>query len=222
MRFRYFINEANQRGLGLTAFDIDDTLFHTFALIKVIKDGEITKELSNQEFNVYTLKPGETFDFSQFREADFFDETSKPIKKMLDKARAIIKNAKEKGSKVILLTARKDFDDKEIFLNTFRKYNFPIDDVYVERAGNKSGSVIADIKKDIIVNYLRTGLYRRVRLFDDDIKNCTTFVNIKNDIPEHILRAVRDKYGLEDISDDEIIKFEAFLVDKNGSTRSIK
>ena len=51
------------KNLGLTIFDIDDTLFRTTAQIKVVKDGKFIRSLNNQEFNTYQLKTGESFDF---------------------------------------------------------------------------------------------------------------------------------------------------------------
>ena len=44
-------------GYSLSIFDIDDTLFHTTARIRVLKDGLVVRELTNQEFNNYTLQP---------------------------------------------------------------------------------------------------------------------------------------------------------------------
>jgi hypothetical protein len=55
---------------GLTIFDIDDTLLHTTARIRVVKNGAVVRELTNQEFNTYTLAPGEEFDFGEFRSAE--------------------------------------------------------------------------------------------------------------------------------------------------------
>mgnify|MGYP007000347008 len=39
--------------IGLTIFDIDETLFHTKARIKVIKDKKIIKILDNKAYNKY-------------------------------------------------------------------------------------------------------------------------------------------------------------------------
>lgn len=48
------LNEDESTSTGsLTIFDIDDTLFHTTAQIAVVKDGEVQKKLTNQEFNNY-------------------------------------------------------------------------------------------------------------------------------------------------------------------------
>ena len=69
--------DVTQGSMGLTIFDIDDTLFHTTAQIKVMKDGKVVQSLTNQEFNNYKLQPGEEFDFGEFienkRVFKFFD-----------------------------------------------------------------------------------------------------------------------------------------------------
>jgi hypothetical protein len=199
--FRSFIIEAKE-GIGLTVFDIDDTLFHTFAMIKIMKDGREVGELTNQEFNTYKLKDGETFDFGQFKNAENFRKTSKPITKMIAKANAIIANANKAGSKVIIMTARADFDDKETFLKTFKDHGMDISNVYVERAGNlgaKNSS--AKNKKFLFHKYLRGGKYARVRFFDDAISNITMFKSLEKQYPD--------------------ISFEAYHVQPDGSVRKV-
>lgn len=80
-----------KQGLGLTIFDIDDTLFHTTAEIKVVKNGKIVRSLNNQEFNNYELQPGESFDFGEFRDAEKFNQESRPIRPMIAKLKAMLK-----------------------------------------------------------------------------------------------------------------------------------
>lgn len=199
--FYSFITEAKE-GQGLTVFDIDDTLFHTFAKIKVMKDGKEVKQLTNQEFNTYKLKPGESFDFGQFKDAANFRKTSKPIISMIKKARAIISNANKAGSKVIIMTARADFDNKKEFLQTFRDHGIDIDSVYVERAGNfGSGNSSAKNKRFLFHKYLRSGDYARVRFFDDALSNITMFKSLQKRYPD--------------------ISFEAYHVQSDGSIRKV-
>jgi len=199
--FYSFITEAKE-GRGLTVFDIDDTLFHTFAKIKVMKDGKEVKQLTNQEFNTYKLKPGESFDFGQFKDAANFRKTSKPITSMISKARAIISNANRAGSKVIIMTARADFDNKKEFLQTFKDHGIDIDKVYVERAGNfGSGNSSAKNKRFLFHKYLRSGNYARVRFFDDALSNVTMFKSLQKRYPD--------------------ISFEAYHVQPDGSIRKV-
>jgi hypothetical protein len=199
--FRTFILEAKE-GIGLTVFDIDDTLFHTFAKIKVMKDGKEVESLTNQEFNVYKLKDGETFDFGQFKDAENFRKTSKPITKMINKANAIIANANKAGSKVIIMTARADFDNKETFLQTFKDHGMDISNVYVERAGNfGSKNSSAKNKRFLFHKYLRGGKFARVRFFDDAMSNITMFKALEKQYPD--------------------ISFEAYHVQPDGSLRKV-
>ena len=132
--FKDYIYER-QEGSGLTIWDIDETLFNTKALIYVMKDGEVFRKLSNQEFNTYKLGAGESFDFREFRDAKHFRDTSEPIVRAINKLIAIHKNVKAKGSKMIVITARADFDDRDMFLDTFRKQGIDIDDI--KRLTNK-------------------------------------------------------------------------------------
>jgi phosphoserine phosphatase len=200
LSFRSFITEQT-RGKGLTIFDIDETLFQTKALVKVIKDGKLVLTLDNQEYNTYKLKPGESYDYGEFRSAEVFRNTSVPIMKMIEKAKAIIRNAVNAGSKVIIVTARADFDDKKKFLSTFRRYGIDIDNVYVERAGNLGLGSSAKNKRFIFHKYLRKGAYERVRFFDDAMSNITMFKALAKQYPG--------------------ISFEAYHVKHDGSIRKV-
>ena len=136
IRFKEFLEEAKQGTLHVV--DIDDTLFHTTARIKVRNaKGKIVKYLTSSELNNHKLKQGQKYDFKEFRSAKKFHDESKPIHPMINKMNKIQKNvAKHPNSKVIINTARSDFDDKNKFLDTFRKHNVDIDKIHVHRVGN--------------------------------------------------------------------------------------
>jgi FMN phosphatase YigB (HAD superfamily) len=53
--FKSFITEET-KGIGLTIFDIDETLFKTNALIRIMQDGKVVRSLDNQQYNEYKLK----------------------------------------------------------------------------------------------------------------------------------------------------------------------
>jgi len=198
----YLLEET---GLGsLTIFDIDDTLFHTTAQIAVLKDGKPIQKLSNQEYNTHKLKSGESYDFSEFRDAAKFYHESKPIIKMLDKAKIILANSiKNPLSRVVIITARANFDHKEQFLDTFRKHSFDIDKVRVERAGNIEDIEAPATKKYVIIhNYLKTGKFNKVRLFDDAMSNLKEFLKLRKTFPD--------------------IQFEAYLANHDGTVKVIK
>ena len=73
---------------------------------------------------------------------------------MINKVKAILKNATRKGSKVIIVTARPNFDNKKTFLDTFRKQGIDIDKIYVERAGNLGTGPAAKNKEIIFRNFI--------------------------------------------------------------------
>ena len=198
--FRTYLEEA--QGKGLTIFDIDETMFITKAKVKVVKNGKVIKKLDNQEFNTYKKKDGETYDFGEFKNAEVFKRTSTPIARMINKVKAILKNATRAGSKVIIVTARPNFDNKKTFLDTFRQQGIDIDKIYVERAGNLGGGPAAANKKVIIKKYLDQKIYKRIRLFDDAMSNLKMFLSLQKDYPE--------------------VKFEALLAKPNGSVNRIR
>jgi hydroxymethylpyrimidine pyrophosphatase-like HAD family hydrolase len=175
------MNKINQ--IGLTIFDIDETLFHTKAKVQVQKENKIIKVLNNQEFNSYKLKKNESFHYGQFRSAKIFKETSTPIAKVIKRAKRIIHFATRKGSKVIIVTARQDMDDKKLFKETFKAQGIDIGRVYVERAGNIGKETASENKVIIFKKYLDTNRYSRIRLFDDDKNNLKAFLSLRKQYP---------------------------------------
>lgn len=192
--------EDFSQGRSLTIFDIDDTLFHTTAKIKVIKNDRPVKELTNQQFNTYELQPGEQFDFGEFRNAEKFRRESIPIRPMIAKLKAILNRT---SGKVIMLTARADFDDRETFLDTFRQYGIDMSRVHVHRAGNLPvPESPAEKKAAFVRQYLNSGVFNRVRLYDDSMKNLMVFKNLKKEYPT--------------------VDFKAYYVGPHGNTSTVE
>ena len=198
--FITYLEEA--QGKGLTIFDIDETMFITKAKVHVVKNGKVIKKLDNQEFNTYKKKAGEDYDFGEFKNAEVFKRTYTPIARMINKVKAILKNATRAGSKVIIVTARPNFDNKKTFLDTFRKQGIDIDKIYVERAGNLGGGPAAENKRVIFKKYLNQNIYKRIRLFDDARSNLKVFLSLQKDYPD--------------------VSFEAFLAKPNGSVSRVR
>jgi Mg2+/Co2+ transporter CorB len=98
---------------------------------------------------------------------------------------------------MIIITARSDFDDRDTFLDTFRQQGIDIDDVHVHRSGNLDAPNSAAGKKIVIKQYLETGKYARVRLFDDAISNLDMLLGLKTEYPD--------------------IDFEAYLAHHDGT-----
>ena len=165
----------------LVIFDIDDTLVHTQTKVNVIKDGRVVKELNSHDFTHYKLQPGESFDFENFRNAHDFFHNSKPIIPMMNQLKQDIAT----GNKVVMVTARADFDDKELFLDTFRKYGIDMNKVHVYRAGNMTQKVQTEEKKKIIIrNLLDKGNYTKAIMYDDAVPNLESFVELKKEYPQ--------------------------------------
>ena len=191
---------------GFTAVDEEELE----AVQKINKKAEASKteassaqtKLDNQQFNTYKKKAGEEFDFGEFKNAKVFNKTSTPIARMIDKVKVILRNATRKGSRVIIVTARPNFDNKKLFLDTFRNQGIDIDKIYVERAGNLGSGPAADNKKVIFRKYLDQKIYKRIRLFDDARSNLKAFLSLQKDYPD--------------------VSFEAFLAKPNGSVSRVR
>ena len=121
--------------------------------------------------------------------------------KMINKLKAILKNSSKRGSKVIFVTARADMDDKKLFIDTFKAQGIDMSKVYVERAGN-FGTDTGKIKAKVFRQYLDTGEFARIRLFDDSMENLHALLALKGEYPD--------------------IDFEAYRVNKNGSVKTVR
>ena len=196
-RFKQFVGSGT-----LTVFDIDETLFHTKAKVKVVKGGKVVRELDNQEFNTYERKPGEEYDFAEFKDAEHFRKTSVPVTKMIDRAKKVVKAKGNPHSRAIICTARADFDDKEKFLQTFRDHGIDIDQMHVERAGNLKIDSSAEAKKVVFRKYLNTKNFVKSRLYDDAMSNLKAFLDLKKEYPN--------------------IEFESWFVDSSGNVKRVR
>lgn len=189
----------------LNVFDIDDTLFKTTAKIWIMKDGKQVRPLQSGEFNTYTLKAGESYDFQEFRSGKHFYMTAKPIDNMIKRAQSAVRNQTE-HCETIIITARSDFEDKEPFLQKFREHGFPIDQVYVERAGNlqkiKSDAKTHITKGVILTKYIKSGRFNKIRMWDDHSGNLDMLLKLGERHPE--------------------VSVEAYLVDEEGKTTRYK
>ena len=91
----------------LRVFDFDDTLVHTNSFIYVTNNGK-RKKLTPGEYAVYSEKPGDEFDYTDFysvKEPTEFKRMTKVLKKIIQKS---------KGEGVYILTARPQAVDKHI------------------------------------------------------------------------------------------------------------
>jgi predicted secreted acid phosphatase len=175
----------------LTFVDIDETLFKTIAKISVVKGNKTVRRLSNTEYNTYTLKDGESFDYSEFRCSDTFKK-SEPIQNMID----IVKELRSKGREVIIISARGDLDCKDSVLNYMIEHGIDVghykdNKIHIIRCGNKPGKP-AQRKQDIISNILRKRPeIKEIELYDDSIENLEYVSKI--DIKSTMYHVTHDK-----------------------------
>lgn len=164
----------------LVIFDIDDTLVNTDTQVGVVRNGKIVKKLNSHDFTHYKLQPGETFDFGEFQDAREFFTKARPIPGMIKQLKQDIAT----GNRVIMLTARSDFNDREIFLDTFRRFGIDMSKVHVYRAGNLAIKAATEEKKKIILRHLLgKEHFDKLIMYDDSVPNLNAFLSLKQEYP---------------------------------------
>lgn len=148
----------------LLIFDVDDTLIHTTANIWVMKGGKHIKTISNTDFNDYQLKPGESFDFREFDDADILSRET------FTKYWNTLKREYRKGTHISILTAR----GNSVMIRKFFLQNgidikpdlvFAIGDPVLSLTGT-----VQERKAQIIAHLSRLG-YDTLVFFDDNEGN---------------------------------------------------
>ena len=164
----------------LVIFDIDDTLVNTDTRVNVVQDGKIIKQLNSHDFTHYKLGPGESFDFGAFKDAREFFTKAKPIPGMIKQLKQDIAT----GNRVIMLTARSDFNDRDVFLDTFRRFGIDMSRVHVYRAGNLAIKAATEEKKKIILKHLLgKEHFDKLIMYDDSVPNLNAFLSLKQEYP---------------------------------------
>ena len=164
----------------LVIFDIDDTLVKTDTKVDVVKGGKVIKQLNSHDFTHYKLQPGEEFDFGRFRDAKEFFTKAKPILPMIGK----LKHDIATGNKVIMVTARSDFNDRDLFLDTFERFGIDMSKVHVYRAGNIKDRLPTEVKKKVIIRkVLDNNDYNKAIMYDDALPNLDLFLSLKDEHP---------------------------------------
>jgi len=174
------INALPKSVTNLSVWDIDDTLFLSEDThVQVINKNKIVKKLTTKEFNGYKLKVGEKFDYSEFRDANLFFNTAKPLSNNLKKAKQALES---KNTMVVILTARADMNDKKKFLNKFHMYGLDMSkpNIHVSRSGNLNMSTAA-AKAEVLSQILATNRFTTVCMYDDDTKNLDSFLKIQTE-----------------------------------------
>jgi hypothetical protein len=171
----------------LNVFDIDDTLVYSSAKVLVKDSADRTvAALSTSEYNTYSLPDGCRFDYSEFRSADIFCRTTKPIANMIRTINAAQATSKKNPkNKTVINTARADFDDREKFLGALSSHGIEnMDKIHVHRSGNLPGNDSAAKKKLVYIReYLNAHPYTCVRMYDDSMDNLNAFLSLRDEYP---------------------------------------
>jgi len=182
LSFDEFITESST----LHVFDVDDTLVHSNAKVHVKNsEGKTVQRLSTSEYNHHKLPAGHHYDYQEFRSADVFKK-SHPIKRMIRTINATqATTSKNPHNKVIINTARADFDNKDKFLDTLGHHGIKhMDKIHVYRAGNISGNEKPANKKLVFIRqHLDKHPYSHVRMYDDSHENLKAFLGLKSEYP---------------------------------------
>ena len=193
--FGQFLSETST----LHVFDVDDTLVHSNAKVHVKNaQGKTVGKLTTSEYNNHKLPPDHHYDYSEFKSSEVFKH-SRPIKKMIHTINATQSTTnKNPNNKVVINTARADFDNKDKFLNTLTHHGIKnIDKIHVHRAGNLPGKDKPAQKKLVFIRqHLAKHPYSHVRMYDDSHENLKAFLGLKSEYPK--------------------TKFHAYHVDSDG------
>ena len=150
-------------------FDIDDTLLtgEVYIIIRDEKTGEYINKVNSNQFNTYKLKPGEVFDFSEFRDPEIFE------KNKITKYFYTMRREYKKGTHICLLTARGGKDVGEMIREYFIKRGIDIKEELVicinEDNGPYTGTT-AERKAQAIEDLVGVG-YDTFVFFDDNKEN---------------------------------------------------
>lgn len=190
------MKERKSKSKTLYLFDLDETLVsHDNEVLKIYvknKDEKVVRTLTNQEYNYDVLSVGESYDFSDFTSAYLFKESSTPIPKMIQKMKSIHK----KNKNVEILTARSDFDDKDLFGYILEEYGIDINQIHVRRAGNIDAKSTSEAKSLFVSSLIGDYGYNKIHLYDDNLQNLTEFLGLKekyNDVEFHAHHVDIDK-----------------------------
>jgi FMN phosphatase YigB (HAD superfamily) len=158
-------------------FDFDETLVSTDARIQVYRNGAFYKELTSKQYNFFEPSPGDTFDFSEFKDGDLILNARKykmwPILKSISDA---IKTGKS-ISTIYILTARSPIV-KSFIYEFFKQHGIDIDIKHIITIGDDKGEIsISDEKQKIL--YALSKKYTEIVFFDDDPKNIALAVGIR-------------------------------------------
>jgi len=168
------------------AYDVDETLVghgkKGKTNVKVhVNDasGKRVKSLSNQEFNTHKLDKGHSYDFSEFRSAKKFGETSSANKKVIKD----VKRKQARGQNVHIITARAKFDNPSEFQGHLKKKGVDVPLNKIHYTGGMKGSDIGKKKVDVAKGVAKQSGAKKIHMYDDAAKVHKAFEGEKKNQP---------------------------------------
>ena len=167
IKLRLLISELH--GLkALKVFDFDDTLVKTKSNIYVIHADGSEDILTPAEYAVYDERPGDKFDFSDFKR---MLRHPNPINRNIRILKQALQN---RQNKVTILTARQ----MAFPIRYYLKYKYGLD-VYVVALGDSNPAK----KAEWIEDHIKKG-YDDIFFMDDSIKNIEAVDKLKTKYPD--------------------------------------
>jgi hypothetical protein len=168
------------------AYDVDETIFSHGKKgkpnVKVhVNDasGKRVKSLSNQEFNTHKLDKEHSYDFSEFKSASKFKETSRPNKKVVKD----IKRKQARGQNVHIITARSKFDNPSEFQGHLKKHGVDVPMNKIHYTGGMKGGDIGKKKVDVAKGIAKQSGAKKTHMYDDAAKVHKAFEKEKQNKP---------------------------------------
>jgi len=158
-------------------FDFDETLVTTTARIHVYRNGAHYKTMNSKEYNFYKSKPGDTFDFSDFKDGDIILSAKKykmwPVLKNISDA---IRDDRSQ-SQIYILTARAPVTQSYIY-EFLKSHGIEIKLNHIITIGDDLGKInISEEKHKKLAELAKN--YAKVVFFDDDPKNIAIAAGIQ-------------------------------------------
>jgi len=178
-------------------FDMDDTMFwyqhDDCAMVHLVSEsGEFIRKLTPHEYSTYKRKPGERYNYSEFRDSGLLVRTARPIWKILDKMAKLV----DDGELVNILTARHEFDDWDRVSSFIQAHGVDMTKVRIHSAGKLThpGDSTALAKKRKFVELCQLHRPDVVKFWDDSLDNIDNFWCLGYDHPELGLKRLEARH----------------------------
>lgn len=169
---RHNFTVGGTRSNKILVFDVDDTLIHTTANIRVMKGDVCVRTITNKEYNNYQLSRGEYFDFQEFNDKDIL------YKEKFTKYWEILKREYRRGTHISILTAR---DNCSMIRDFLLSNGVDIKKCLVFAVGDPTLNLKGTIqhRKSTVIKWLSQLGYNIIVFFDDNDNNLKQVKRLK-------------------------------------------